>query len=488
VSIASTKRVNDDDPLGADCDFLLQSANRNDPRQLGATFRRKLVIALFLLSLGIFFLSPISDVRSDPQYSILVSESILKHGTPALNDIQIPGLVQTQLPSHPDPRVWRPFYELVRVNGRVLYAYPHGTSLLSLPLVAILSAVGISAIDSKGNYNHRGELWTQKIISSFLMAIAVCIFFESACMLLPWSWSLTIAIGAGFGTQIWSTATRALWSHTWEVLLAACIVLTLLKKERYTNRRSAPLLATLVSWMYFVRPNGAIAVVAISVLTLFCYRGEFFPYAATGVVWLCGFLIYSSIYFGQFTPDYYRLGSAFHANGWIVAFAGCLISPSRGLLIFVPSVLSVSYLIARYWKTLPQRRLVWLSIGIIGAQLVMVSMWPMWWGGWSYGPRLFTDLIPWFVLLAILGSREYMDCAARTRSVEQQTVTSQWVVPIALSLIAISIFINGYGALSIQTRFWNGCPNINNHQARLWDWSHPQFIAGLVSPQPRQSN
>jgi hypothetical protein len=446
---SSQKVVKDADPPCADRDLALQSANRDDSGQLDATLRGRSLIAIFLLSLGIFFLSPISDVRSDPQYSILVSESILKHRTPALNEIPIPGLVQTQLPSHPDFRVMRPFYELVRVNGRVLYAYPHGTSLLSLPLVAMLNVAGISAIDSKGNYYYPGELWTQKIISSFLMSIVVCIFFESACVLLPWSWSLIIAIGAGFGTQIWSTATRALWSHTWEVFLAACVVLILLKQEDESSRFNGPLLATLVSWMYFVRPNGAIPVVGIGVLTLFCYRDGFFGYAATGLAWLCGYLIYSWIYFGQLTPDYYRLGSALHVSGWIVAFAGCLISPSRGLLIFVPSVLTVSYLTAGYWTALPHRRLVRLSIGIIGAQLMLVSTWSVWWGGWSYGPRLFTDLIPWLVLLAILGSRVYLDSAARTRTVEHQSVSRQWMVPIALSLIAISIFINGYGALSI---------------------------------------
>ena len=70
-----------------------------------------------------------------------------------------------------------------------------------------------------------------------------------------------------------------------------------------------------------------------------------------------GFIIYSWTYFGQLLPDYYRQGSALHIGGWAASFTGCLISPSRGLLVFVPSVLSVSYLIARYWSALPARRL-----------------------------------------------------------------------------------------------------------------------------------
>jgi hypothetical protein len=485
---SAQKHVQDSDPLRSRRNFFAQPAVRDEPRQFHATPNGRSLIALFLLSLGIFFLSPISDVRSDPQYSILVSESILKYRTPALNQIRIPGLVQTQLPSHPNLRVMRPFYELVRINDRVLYAYPHGSSLLSLPLVALINAIGISATDPKGNYYYSGELWTQKLISSFLMAIVVCIFFQTSRLLLPRSYSLIIALGAGFGSQIWSTATRALWSHTWEVFLTACLVLILLKREEESRQINGPLLATLVSWMYFVRPTGAIVVVAISVLIFFCFRDRFFGYAATGLVWLCGFMTYSWIYFGRLAPDYYGMSSALPLIGWPVAFAGCLISPSRGLLIFVPSVLSVLYLIARYWRTLPNRRLVWLSVGIIGGQLVMVSTWPVWWGGWSYGPRLLTDLIPWFVLLGVLGSRAYLDCSAQTPSADHQPAGTKWAVPIALSLIAIGIFINGYGAVSIQTRLWNAHPNIDKHQERLWDWAHPQFIAGWVNPEERKSN
>jgi hypothetical protein len=410
---------------------------------------------------------------------MLVSECILKHGTPALNDVQITGLVKTQLPSHPDLKVLRPFYQLVRIHGNVLYSYPHGTPLLSLPFVAILNAAGLSSMDSKEHYYYRGEFWTQKIVASFLMAGAVCIFFESASAMLPWYWSMIIAVGAGFGSQIWSTATRSLWSHTWEVFLAACLVLLLLKREQRSSRWMGPMLATLVSWMYFVRPTGAITVVAVSIFIVLCHRDWFSSYAITGSAWMLGFLIYSLMTFGDWLPDYYRQGSGLHVSGWLDAFAGSLISPSRGLLVFVPSIFIVLYMVVRHWKAIANLRLARLAMGITCAQLIMIAGWPRWWGGASYGPRLFTDVIPWLVVLAIIGLRARLDDVAKTPVGMNGFIENWLLAATALVLILLSIAIKGYGAVSIQTRIWNDQVDVDAHPERVWDWRSPQFLAGL---------
>jgi hypothetical protein len=171
-----------------------QSSANEGSIESDAALRRRSNIGLFLLCFAVFFLSPVKDVKFDPRYSVLVSESILRHGTPALNGISIPGLDQLSLPAHLNIHVMRPFYQLVRTKGHVLYDYPHGSSLLSLPLVALINAAGVSAIDSKGNYDGHGELWVEAILSSFLMAVTTCVFFETARMMLPWCWSILIAL------------------------------------------------------------------------------------------------------------------------------------------------------------------------------------------------------------------------------------------------------------------------------------------------------
>lgn len=458
----------------------MRPAMKDDLLPISAVLRRRSIIALFAISFAIFVLSPISQVTLDPLYSILVSQSILKHGTPALDGISIRALKVSDLPAHRDLTIGCCFYQLIKIDNHVLYSGPQGTPLLSLPFVALLNAAGISALDSTGHYQYPGEAGIQKIVSSLLMAGATCLFFTTACELLPWSWSLAIATGAAFGTQIWSTATRALWSHTWEVFLGACLVLMLLKREQRSKRYQAPILATLVSWLYFVRPTGAIVVVAVSILLFYSNRDEFLGYAATGLFWLGGFLVYSWIFFGQLVPDYYLQGSKLNVAGWLSAAAGCLFSPSRGLFVFVPSILVVIYVVVRHRRALLARRLVCVAGGIICAQLIMVAGYPKWWGGYCYGPRLFTDLIPWFVLLAILGFRAYLDDMAKVPKSVNRSLSSQVGMAIAFLLTFISIVINGYGAFSAQTQLWNSRVDVDVHPDRIWDWESPQFLAGIV--------
>jgi len=255
----------------------------------------------------------------------------------------------------------------------------------------------------------------------------------------------------------------------------------LLKREQRSSRYDAPIFATLVAWMYFVRPTGAIAVVAIGLLLFSADRGEFLRFAATGCAWLVSFMTYSWLVFGELLPDYYRQGSALHVRGWVVAFSGCLFSPSRGLFIFVPSIPIVIFIVARHWNTLPARRLALVAGGVIATQLILVASWPIWWGGYSYGPRLFTDLIPWFVLLAILGFRAYLNGVSRTLTGKNRSSNRQLVVAMALLLTCVSIAINGRGALSLQTWLWNERVDIDAHPERVWDLRSPQFLAGIRS-------
>jgi len=51
-------------------------------------------------------------------------------------------------------------------------------------------------------------------------------------------------------------------------------------------------------------------------------------------------------------------------------------------------------------------------------------------------------------------------------------------------LIAISVFMHVRGAYSHDASIWNVRPNnVDEHSERLWDWSHPQFLAGLITPE-----
>jgi hypothetical protein len=96
--------------------------------------------------------SPGQWIQLDPRFSFLVSESIIAHHTSALNGYTISGLNPNGLPTQLAPGVLRDFYQLVRIRGRILYVYPPGSSILSLPFVAALNSLGLSTCNIAGHF------------------------------------------------------------------------------------------------------------------------------------------------------------------------------------------------------------------------------------------------------------------------------------------------------------------------------------------------
>ena len=439
-------------------------------------------VRLFSFCFIVFLASHGQNYPTDSEFSFLVSESILRHGTPALNGFIIPRLDPQKLPSPLIPGIWRPYYQLMHVNGKILYVYPHGSSILPLPFVALLNLCGLRAADRDGVFQVLREGRMQQLVAAFLMAAVICVFLASAALLLSLRASLAIALVAAFGTPIWSSASRTVWSNTWEIMLAGCAVLMLLCVAAQRDPLHPALLATVMLWAYFVRPTGALMVLGVTAYVIFEHRSAFLVYAVTGFAWLCGFLVYWWLTFGQLLPDYYRQGSSLNLANFGVGLAGVLISPSRGLFLFVPGAIIPLYLVIRYRRDLSSTPLVLTATAIIVANVLMIASWLAWWGGVTFGPRLLSDTIPWFVLLTILGWRAREISHSRMASRSPLHNGDRGFIAVTAALLAlISVAINGWGANSLEPLRWNGKMDFYEHPERLWDWGSPQFLAGLIS-------
>ena len=404
---------------------------------------------------------------TDSKYSMVVSEDLLRHQSFAFDERSMPRREPFALP---EVRTNGYPYQIELHNGKVLYFYPVGSSVLSLPFVALMNSTGISAHAPDGSYNEPGEVSIQRVVAAFLMGILTAVFFRTAMLLLPLSWSIVLALGAAFSTQIWSTASRVLWSHTWQILLLGIAAYILLSQEKWEARGRPFVLATILSWAYFVRPTSSIPTAAISGYILIYRRQEFIAYAITVASWMVAFVAYSLKLSGQVLPSYYL----FHLTPkhvW-VALPGELISPSRGLFIYVPAAAFALMLVGYYWRQLSHRRLVVVSLIIITIHVFAISTDPNWWGGHCFGARLATDVIPWLFLLAVLGSRCLLD--------EPSSKMRHLAMTVGLLTLVIGAFINGRGAISPATSDWvNGPPDVDRSPRRVWDWSNPQFLAGL---------
>src|SRR5438876_2206025 len=321
-------------------------------------------LVIFILTCSIFILSHNRQI-ADSKYSMLVSESLLHHGTFALDRYGFEDFGKQNAGG------WGGIYQLELANGHVYYYLPPGSSILSLPWVAVMNAFGISASNADGAYNLRGERIIQASLAAILMAAFACAVFFTSRLLLPLGWSALIAFSVALGTQVLSTASRGLWSDTWGILLVGFVVYMLLAHEGGRHQIRPMLLATLLAWSYFVRPTNSLAVVAVTVYIFVSCRPSFIRYMVVGLAWLIAFIAYSWFHFGHALPSYF-LASRLDFHLFWIALAGNLISPSRGVLISVLVIIFVIFLLVRYAPELPSRRLAIISLAIIVAHLIVV--------------------------------------------------------------------------------------------------------------------
>jgi hypothetical protein len=435
-------------------------------------------VLLFVATLSIFLVSRVHQV-TDSSYSMLLSESLIHRHSFALDSYALP---RGEPIWFGDYFKYGNIYQLEVVNGHIYYYFPPGSSLLSIPFVAVMNSFGISAANADGSYNPHGEAWIEAIISALMMAGLASIFFYLARMALPISWSIIVALGGTLGTQVWSTASRSLWTDTWGSFLLGFVLLLLLGATAERIRLRPVLLATLLSWMYIVRPTFAVHIIAITVYMFLYYRPLLFRYAITGAIWFAAFMLYSWRLYGHPLPNYYRASRLQFGVFW-TALSGNLFSPGRGLLVYVPVLFFIGYLLVHYRRQIVYPRLVVLVLSVIVAHVVIISCFIHWWGGHGFGARFSTGLVPWFVLLAILGLQAML--AARRSSVITDSLTRKLELAAGAGLLFISIVINGLGATSDATWLWNTRPlSIDEHPERNWDWRQPQFLAGLVHPPP----
>ena len=433
--------------------------------------------ALFVAALLVFWYSPVL-IDSDSRYTLLLTESLVTRGSFLLDGYGLPH----DPPIHYGEAILDgDDYQIEIVGDHFYYFFPPGSSILSAPFVLAQDAVGKGVIKN-GVWNGYRERGNQHFAASFLMAGLTVIFYLTGRLLLPLGWSAVIALGAAFGTQIYSTASRVLWNHTWGTALLGCVVFLLLARETGRLRRlPAVLLATLLSWSYFVRPTNSVFIVSITVYVLWFHREIFLRYAVTGALWFAGFLVFARTHYDAWLPPYFR-GSRLNTSTLGEALAGNLVAPSRGLLIYVPITLFAVYVALRYWRGLAHRRLLVLGVAASAFHYVTVSCFLPWFGGGCYGPRYTTELVPWLVLATILGVEAALRRHAQA-GLARPPAAWRATLAVASVLLFLSVFVNARGSLSVATRSWNRYPEtVDKAPWRVWDWRYPQPLAGWINP------
>ena len=428
-----------------------------------------------LLVAGTFAIYLLSPVRSlgETQYTLMLGHTVLNHRTFALDRKELHLPDQLEMIGNTTKVKVLP---LEMVNGKVYKYAPPGSTLLSLPFIEVASWFGLTPVDANGFYDGRRELRLSAILAALLMALFAFVCFWFSRLLLPIGASLAVTLSACLGTQLWSTASRVVEPDSWSVWLMMIVLYWLAAHELRKSTLRPVLLGTVLSCCYFVQPTTSISIIAITVYIWLYHRAYFLRLILTGCAWIFVLMIYSWHNFHQLLPNYFKANRLGFETFW-EALPGNLISPSRGLFIYVPVLIALGVLLVYCRQQLPLKRLVITGTIVIVVHLLVISGFSHWWAGHSYGPRYWTSVVPWFVLLSV--------CAVHAvpRRFGVRTLSSISQVAALAVLAFVGILIHARGALSQETRVWNAKPyDIDFREGRLWDWRYPQFLAGLVSP------
>jgi len=203
------------------------------------------------------------------------------------------------------------------------------------------------------------------------------------------------------------------------------------------------------------------------------YRGRGLWLTVAGLVPIAVLAVVGAVAFGDADPLRYPQAPVFSLDVITRGVAAGLFSPSRGLLVFTPVVLAavVSVVVGVRRRTFGDLEV--CSLVTAGALVAAAACNPVWWGGFAYGPRLLTDLLP-FVLVVCLPLAAYWPTTLRSL-----TPTGAAALTVLAILTIWGVLVHARGALVEETWTWNSVPvSIDHDPDRAWDWSQPQFLAG----------
>ncbi len=239
-----------------------------------------------------------------------------------------------------------------------------------------------------------------KIASIVLSALAALAFFFCARELTSRKLSVGLTLVFAFGTSVWSTNSQGLWQHTPSVLFQLLGIWFILRGHRAGAQAVAPG-AFFFSMATIARPNNIIPAGLFTIYVVLVYRSTLVKWILWAIPPALCFFIYNAIYNGSPLVWGYQEGVTQYVTlPQIQAFAGLILSPSRGLLIYSPFFIFA--VVGAWMARLEKQRLFYGAVtasAVLG--FLLLCMYTGWDAGWGYGTRYMTDLLPYLTLLLI---------------------------------------------------------------------------------------
>jgi hypothetical protein len=274
-----------------------------------------------------------------------------------------------------------------------------------------------------------------------------------------------VALIYGLASNTWAISSQALWRQGLTELSFAFLLWALF---RLPDSPSAPVWAGLA--LAVVAANKPLEALLIVAFLLYFVgsrqwkKGLLFlaPLVSLGLL----VLAYDLHFFAKLVGVYGipSLGDLAHFPFWArlgIGLCGTMVSPSRGALVYMPWLAFAFWGAARLWK---EKSPGWSRplIVALAAILAVTVVGTVWWGGFGFGPRYFTDLLPFFAWFLVP-----VWASIRARPVLRVAFAAT---------VAIALWVQVVGAFYYPAGNWDGWPvNVDLQPQRCWDWSDNQI-------------
>jgi hypothetical protein len=439
--------------------------------------RRAVVLFFFVFAV---FLSNLRNVTpGDTWASRYIPFSVLNQHSLAV-DAYIQPLIRPFLEGKTE---WG-LYFAVQSHGHWMSSYPILTPLLVTPLyVPAAWWVQHKHIEPASDAMIFISLAMEKVSAALIAALSVAVFYLALTRVLGRRASVLLALVYALASPTWSVSGQALWLQGVNELALALLLWALVRDNG--SRRAA-------FWIGFacalsIANKLTNALVIFPVMIWFCGRGWRHDVSghdgADGLRRLTGFfaplvvigslvMVYNLYFFGNLfgayeaafkSLGYVGIEGGFHGS-WTQGIAGLLVSPNRGLFIFVPwTILAVGGAVLLVRRD-PRGWMPWLAAGALLHFLFYAKL-ERWYGGYTFGPRYLIDLLPLLAYWLV----PYFE---RSRGAAVNAV-------LALT-VAFAVGVQVLGAYCYPNGDWNAKPlSVDVAPQRVWDWRDTQLLRTL---------
>jgi hypothetical protein len=418
--------------------------------------RRRLIGVIFVVSLALYLSNGRIVAQVDSGPNSLFPIALLTHGS-----LTFDGIIDASTSRRP------PYF--VQTPDGIVSFYPIAVGLMAVPIYAAPVAIEMAMTSPSPADWVRFAYHFQKFAAAILAALAVVAFWR-LCEAIELSRAVSLGLTAWFalGSEIFSIGAQSLWQHgpgTLAIIGAACAQVRLRTRP---SSADALLLSVWCGLAVAIRPTNLLIVAPFAFAALLLRPRLVLQLALPAAVILALVALYNIHFFADLLGGYGGFRHRFSLAGVAAGFMGLLFSPSRGLLIYFPaSILAVGLLAVK--PRMMSNATAAAAIAAILLSIAVTSSYSEWWGGYSYGPRLLSEIEPLVLLLIGLAWQNFSVRARR---------------PIAMAcfgvLLPYSVFVQAVGVYTVSAWNWTGTPvDIMQAPERLWDFADNPILRGL---------